>query len=81
VPSSPHFYGEVSSGGLGTQRDDRPKGVQILRRAASVDYQDDHAKPRNSAGNSVRISGEERDPLQPRLGSLLRAPYLPRSWL
>jgi uncharacterized protein YjlB len=54
---------------LGTQRDDRPKGVQILRRAASVDYQDDHRETAKLSGKQrENLGGKERDPLQHLVG-------------
>jgi hypothetical protein len=50
---------------LGTQRDDRPKGVQILRRSASVGYQDDHRETAKlNRKQRENLGGKERDPLQ-----------------
>jgi len=63
---SPLFYGEVSERrpwALNATR--RPKGAKFFAALPAWIIRMTTAKPRNSAGNSVRISGgKERDPLQ-----------------
>src|ERR1035437_3073385 len=62
---APFLWWSLGAEALGTQRDDRPKGVQILRRAASVSYQDDHRETAKLNGKQrENLGGKERDPLQ-----------------
>src|SRR5271157_5796402 len=80
VPSSPPFlWWSLGAEALGTQRDDRPKGIQILRRAASVSYQDDHRETAKLNGKQRENLGEkERDPLQ--LGGASHPARMPCRW-
>jgi hypothetical protein len=77
---APFLWWSLGAEALGTQRDDRPKGVQILRRAASVGYQDDHRETAKLNGKQrENLGGKERDPLQKWSGVASMNRMLPKS--
>jgi len=71
----PHFYGEFGAEALGTQRDDRRRASKFFAALPAWNYQDDHRETRNSAGNSVRISGGKSVTRYSRVSEVCSEPY------